>query len=170
MAPLARDNPAGPRGHCGKWEVQEMAKVPLGGGPFWGVKTFEMWGWQNRRWGHEVVAFCHGPTVLRSGEQILNSVQHGVQPLAVMDGPIAVASGWDAKRDALIRQGLTDEGWPTVGWVGPPRKRWKSFPCSGGIELGVNWLGKKVRRDWGCGQCRCCPWFGPRSRPPDRRG
>ena len=60
-----------------------------------------------------------------------------------MDGPIAVASGWDAKRDALIRQGLTNEGWPTVGWVGPPRKRWKSFPCSGGIELGVNWLGKE---------------------------
>ena len=58
--------------------------------------------------GAAVVAGCKAPPVLQSGKERLDCVTLAIQPLAVMDWFPAAATGWEARRDALLGQHLTD--------------------------------------------------------------
>ena len=53
-----------------------------------------------------VVAGCNAPPVIQSGKEILDFVTLAIQPLAVMDWFLAAATGWNARRDALLGQHL----------------------------------------------------------------
>ena len=58
--------------------------------------------------GAAILAGCNGPPVLLSGKKILDFMTLAIQPLAVMGWFLAAATGWNARRDALLGQHLTD--------------------------------------------------------------
>ena len=63
---------------------------------------------EQKTWAAAVVACCNLPPVLQSGKERLDFVTPVIQPLAVMHWLLAAATGWDARRDALLGQHLAD--------------------------------------------------------------
>ena len=51
-----------------------------------------------------VVACCNPPPVLQPGKQVLDLVPHSVEPFAIWNRLVAVASGWNAGCNVLLRQ------------------------------------------------------------------
>ena len=82
---------------------------------------------ERKTWAPAVVAGCNGPPVLLSGKEILDFATLAIQSLAVMDWFLAAATGWNARRDALLGQHLTDFV-PVILLIPDHRgRRWQVF-------------------------------------------
>ncbi len=65
-------------------------------------------GWQNGRRGRSGRSGLQCAASLSVGKKILDFMTLAIQSLAVMDWFLAAVTGWDARRDALLGQHLTD--------------------------------------------------------------
>ena len=74
-----------------------------------------------------IVTCCNASPVLQSRKQGLDLMPHSVEPLAVWNDLVAVASGWDAGSNVLICQKITNFV-AVISFVADQRCSWWKIP------------------------------------------